>query len=487
VAVKEVIVPPQLSDEERRAAQARVWREARVAAGLAHPGAVTVYDVLEEDGLTYIVMELVEAPSLDELVRRDGPLDPDGAAHIGRQVLDVLRAANAKGIVHRDVKPANVMIRGGQVKLADFGIASVAGDPRLTTAGLVLGSPSFMSPEQAHGAEVGPATDLWSLGATMYFAVEGVSPFDRGQTIPTLTAIVQEEPPPPRRAGWLGPVIMRLLAKEPAARPSGAELADLLGGGGAERAQTVSADRAQTARLPAMEAGVMAAPSAPRTTSALPAPQAGGPVPARRRTGGLWLGVVATAAVAALVVALVVWMVGRTSSGPASGPPHAGASASSRPSPTPPSPKPSPTLQNGVYVDPATGYRITVPQGWLVSHPLENTTDFTEPGSPTHLRVQWTTDPGGDPKKNWEEYAKEFAKQHDHYRKIEITELTYQGHRAAIWEFTYQSGDVTLHAADLGFVTDRYGFALFFQTPEDRWDQSQDLWEGFQRSFSLPS
>ena len=222
VAVKEVVFPPTMSDEERRPAQARVMREARAAARLNHPSAVTLYDVVQDGDGTFIVMELVKAPTLADLVRADGPLAPGRVAELGGQLAGALEAAHAAGIVHRDVKPANVMVPPtGMAKLADFGIASLAGDPQLTSTGLVIGSPAYMAPEQARGEESGPPVDFWALGATMFYAVEGEPPFDRGTSIATLAAVVNDPPRTPRRAGPLGALITALLAKDPGSRPSG--------------------------------------------------------------------------------------------------------------------------------------------------------------------------------------------------------------------------------------------------------------------------
>ncbi|HEX2195381.1 MAG TPA: serine/threonine-protein kinase, partial [Actinomycetota bacterium] len=239
VAVKEVQLPATVPENERAVTRSRVLREARAAARISHPGAVIVYDVVEERGVAsaggqedarpYIVMELVEAPTLDDVVRRDGPLDEPRAARLGLEILGALEAAHSQDIVHRDVKPANVMLpEGRHAKLADFGIASVKGDPGLTATGLVLGSPSYMAPEQAKEDVTGPASDLWSLGATLYFAVEGEPPFDRGQAIPTLTAVVGDEPRPLRRARALRGPIEALLEKDPARRPRAALVRQML-------------------------------------------------------------------------------------------------------------------------------------------------------------------------------------------------------------------------------------------------------------------
>src|SRR5918999_1452137 len=222
VAVKEVVFPPAMAETERRPAQARVLREARAAARLNHPAAVTLFDVVQHQGGTFIVMELVNAPTLADLVRAQGPLSVERVAELGGQIAGALEAAHQAGIVHRDVKPGNVMVPAlGLAKLADFGIASLQGDPQLTSTGLVIGSPAYMAPEQARGEASGPPVDFWALGATMFYAVEGEPPFDRGTSIATLAAVVNDPPRTPRRAGPLGALITPLLAKDPAARPSG--------------------------------------------------------------------------------------------------------------------------------------------------------------------------------------------------------------------------------------------------------------------------
>ncbi len=226
VAIKEVELPPVVRDKQRAALRARVIREARAAARLSHPGAVTLFDVVQDGGQDYIVMELVEGPTLDQLVAEQGPLEPRRAAMVGLRLLATLEAAHRAGIVHRDVKPSNVLVRDdGTTKLTDFGTASLTGDPELTLTGVVVGSPAFMAPEQIKGLEVGPATDLWALGATLYFAVEGDPPFRSSKAqFEVLNAIVNDPPRKARRLGTLGPVIECLLRKEPDQRPGSADV-----------------------------------------------------------------------------------------------------------------------------------------------------------------------------------------------------------------------------------------------------------------------
>ena len=219
VALKEVTFSVDLTDDEREVLRERTMREARAAARLDHPHVTTVYDVVEEDGKPWLVMEHVSARSLQEIVEERGPLAPQAVARIGLDVLDALDAAHEAGIVHRDVKPANVLVdRDGHACLTDFGIATTTGDSSLTTHGALIGSPSYMAPERANGEEPRPPVDLWSLGATLYTAVEGRPPFDRGEAMATLMSVVSEHPAPMLRAGPLEPVLRALLTKDPARR-----------------------------------------------------------------------------------------------------------------------------------------------------------------------------------------------------------------------------------------------------------------------------
>ncbi|RBY95062.1 serine/threonine protein kinase [Blastococcus sp. TBT05-19] len=223
VAVKEVTFSVHVTEEERALLRERTMREARAAGRLEHPHVTTVYDVVEEAGKPWLVMKHVQARSLQEIVEERGPLPPAAVARIGLDVLDALEAAHEIGIVHRDVKPANVLVGpDGSGCLTDFGIATTTGDSSLTTQGALIGSPSYMAPERARGEEPRPAVDLWSLGATLYAAVEGRPPFDRGEAMATLMAVVAEDPAPVVRAGPLGPVLQGLLTKDTAQRTTAA-------------------------------------------------------------------------------------------------------------------------------------------------------------------------------------------------------------------------------------------------------------------------
>jgi hypothetical protein len=229
VAAKEIIWPPHLNDDERETARRRAVREAQMAARLNHPNVVGIYDIVEEDDHPWIIMELLPYRSLRDIVREDGPLTPVQAARVGLGILAALLAAHAEGILHRDVKPANILVGPpDRVVLTDFGIARATDSPTLTNAGMLVGSPSYMAPERARGEQAVAAGDLWALGASLYLAVEGRPPFDRNGALPTLTAVVADEPDPPSHAGPLWPVISGLLRKDPAERMGAAEAEEML-------------------------------------------------------------------------------------------------------------------------------------------------------------------------------------------------------------------------------------------------------------------
>jgi len=219
VAVKEVLLPQGMAAEDRTAMYERTLREARAAAALSHPSVVQVYDVVTEGGRPWIVMELLHARSLADLIISDGPLAPRAVAKIGVALLGALEVAHSAGVLHRDVKPANVLIcTDGRCVLTDFGVARMPSESNLTTPGMVLGSPHFISPERAVGGSFGPPSDLFSLGVSLFTAVEGRPPFDRGDPFETMRAVVEDPPVRPVRAATLAPVLYGLLEKDPAQR-----------------------------------------------------------------------------------------------------------------------------------------------------------------------------------------------------------------------------------------------------------------------------
>ena len=267
VAVKEVQVTTQASPAEAEVIYQRTLREARTAGRLSHPGVVKVFDVVEEAGSPWIIMELVEARSLDRVITEEGPLPPDRAAELGTSLVGALAAAHGAGVLHRDVKPSNVLVTDeGRAVLTDFGIATFAEDLALTQAGMVVGTPGFTAPERIRGEIATPAADLWSLGATLYAAVEGRGPFDRvGGSSVISTGVANEDAPRAPSAGPLGPVIDALLSRDPGTRPDAAT---------AERMLTEAATAARTGPRP-LQDGWLAAEAGREPANSLDAPTDG--------------------------------------------------------------------------------------------------------------------------------------------------------------------------------------------------------------------
>ncbi|PRY48197.1 serine/threonine protein kinase [Geodermatophilus tzadiensis] len=289
IAVKQILLPagtsPGLGDEQRQ----RALREGRIAARLSHPHAITVYDVVLEDGIPYLVMEYLPSRSLAAVLTQEGVLRHDQVAQIGAQLADALAAVHAAGIVHRDVKPGNVLIGEGPrvqglVKITDFGISHAAGDVTLTQTGQITGTPAFLAPEVAQGVEMSAASDVFSLGATLYTCLEGQPPFGMDDNaLRLLHKVAGGEVRPPRRAGSLTRPLTRMLAADPAARPGMTEVRDELAKLAAGRdGDTTTVLLARTDLRPgpteAARPDATATPGAPLPPVSPPTP-AGPPVP----------------------------------------------------------------------------------------------------------------------------------------------------------------------------------------------------------------
>ncbi|HEY2957185.1 MAG TPA: serine/threonine-protein kinase [Actinomycetota bacterium] len=484
VAIKEVLLPAALHHDERARVRARVMREARVAARLNHAGAVTMHDIVDEDGRPFIVMELVEAPTLTDLVAARGPLPPEEVAALGLSLLDTLDAAHRVGIVHRDVKPANVMVRpDGGTKLADFGIASVQDDPGLTaTTGLLAGSPAFMAPEQAEAefGPVGPPTDLWALGATMYFAVEGVPPFDRGGPLATLAAVVYEEPRPATRAGPLAPVLAGLLTKPPADRITAPDLRRKLrrvaaGGRAAESGpHTIATGTQQRAPATTVATQPPAATTArlpldPGRPGASAAPVAASP---RRRSG-------LTAVLVVILLALVgvlTWQVTenrRRQAAPAA-------------SPVTTAPGAGPWSH---YRGEGGTYQVSHPASWRPEPSARNPlVEFHDPANPRRfVRVQVDQD-AQDPLEAWQQVERSFVARHgdDRYRRIALERTVLRNRwRAAAWEFTYVLDGRPTRVYDLAVTTRNRRYAVQFQSDEPDWPATRPVLDGVLADLEL--
>jgi tRNA A-37 threonylcarbamoyl transferase component Bud32 len=338
VAVKELRPPAGVSEAEQDVFRRRALAEARSAARLTHPNAVTLYDVIPAspaDDALYLIMEYVDGDTLGQVVERAGPLSEPRAAGIALQMLSILDAAHALGIVHRDIKPANIMITAaGQVKLADFGIAHVVGGTRLTGSG-VIGTPAYMAPEQLQGLDITPAVDLWALGATLYDAVAGRSPFERQTTAATFHAILMADLPPAPCGPPLAPVITGLLVRDPAQRMSTQQARALLTGPAvppagppgpptsAGQAWAPGPGRTAVAASPG-NTWALGPEGTPVATGSQLGPAAGRP-PGRRRA--LLAGAGAVVVVAAAAVIAVTMLHGSSGSGTAAGGSSAGAPA----------------------------------------------------------------------------------------------------------------------------------------------------------------
>jgi eukaryotic-like serine/threonine-protein kinase len=291
VAAKECVLPTGATDSEREVFCARTIREARSAARLRHPGIVTIHDHFDQDGSPWIIMELVPGRSLADEIEQ-APLPPMRVAEIGRQMLEALCIAHRNGVVHRDIKPSNVLLEGDKVFLTDFGIAAIDDDTAITKSGMIIGTPAYMAPEQAGGGQPTSLSDLWSLGATLYAAVEGIAPYTGPNAGAIFTALAINEPPRTRNAGVLEPVIRGLLCKDPDLRMQADEASrlfdDILGG---------------SARKPAVRAGHLAPPRQGRA----PTPAEPRHLPRVRRAPRN-SALLAASAIGGLVATLFIWL-----------------------------------------------------------------------------------------------------------------------------------------------------------------------------------
>ena len=336
VALKQLGLAPGVGNPDLERAE----REARLAARLNHPHVVAVFDLVQEGEDHWLVMEYVEGRTLAQLVRDDGALSPDEAAPLLRQAADALAAAHASGIVHRDVKPSNILVTAeGQVKLSDFGIARAEADASLTQTGLVTGSPAYLAPEVASGQLATAAADVWSLGATTFHALSGRPPYEVGDNLMgALYRIVHEDPPRLANAGWLAPLLASTMTKEPADRWPMTQVRDFLDGGplaAAAVAERVATDTATTLRPVPVPVPVPAGPPAGDGTQVLtstpqPPPPAPAPAPRRRRgPSGAVVGLLVGLAVVLLFL-FFAWLFGAfdTQDGQASDSTPAGGSTS---------------------------------------------------------------------------------------------------------------------------------------------------------------
>lgn len=498
VAIKEIVPPPGLTDQARQELRVRSLREARAIARLDHVNAVRVFDVLlGGGGDPWIVMEYVPSRSLDEQLATDGPIPPARAAEIGLGVLGALRAAHRAGIMHRDVKPANILLgTDGRIVLTDFGLATATEDTNLTLTGIVLGSPAYVSPERAMTGTVGPEGDLWSLGATLFAAVEGQSPYARPSSLMSLTALATEPPPVARHAGPLAPVLEGLLRKDPAERMDADTVEKLLrqvASGAVPAAATAPGTLALTAAtvevptaLPAVTrpTGASLAPTglAPASlatagpTPTGPADGTGRDVPSRRLRPA-WLVGAMTVLLLVLGIGIGIPLATRQSDD------DAGLWAESPSGAADPTPTDAPGAGSGgapaqlswsTYRD-ASGFSLPAPKEWQIVR-RDGRVEFREPDGDRVLVVSRTTTPRTDPVAEVTAQEKTLPSDGTYrdYRRIRIVAVNYQL-SAADWEWQHTNGsDQVVHVRQRTFVTGKQqGYTIVWSTPESSWSVSE--------------
>jgi eukaryotic-like serine/threonine-protein kinase len=478
VAMKEVIPPEWLDAAERAELRQRTLREARTAARLSHPHVVQVYDVVHTEEWPWIVMEYVPARSLQQVIERDGPLPPRRVAQIGLAVLDALTTAHHAGVLHRDIKPHNVLVGDdGRVVLTDFGLATFdPSDGAITHAGVVMGSPQYVAPERARDGVSSRQADMWSLGATLYAAVEGQSPYARASSMETLTALATQPPDPAVRAGPLKPVLDGLLRKDPRQRAGVAEVKGLL-------------------RRAALSEG-----AEPRPEAALTRPR-----PGRRRAllGAVALGVVAAAGVWA-AAALRAEPPASQPSGVASGAatttpttgtawgvracdmPDAAPTGAQTLTPIAPEASPPPSemaLVKGFswHTDPA-GFRVGAPDGWTYFQ-VGTTVCFRDPAGVGVLGVL-AIPPAANPLPALEREERRLleAGVMPGYDRVRLARVDYPI-AGAEWEYTFDDRG-RRHAAALYFpASATRAYLVFWATREPDWQVSRAKYDVVRASF----
>ncbi|WP_437097124.1 serine/threonine-protein kinase [Streptomyces sp. enrichment culture] len=507
VAVKELTAALYVSDSEQAMLLARTRAEARAAARINHSAVVTVHDVLEHDGRPWIVMELVEGSSLADAVKDRGRVEPREAARVGLWVLRALRAAHTAGVLHRDVKPGNVLLgRDGRVLLTDFGIAQIDGDTAITRTGEVVGSVDYLAPERVRGHDPGPSSDLWALGATLYTAVEGRSPFRRTSPLSTMQAVVEEEAAEPQHAGPLAPVIGALLRKDPATRPDAAEAEQML----AEAAEGRRPDAAQAYVPTQAVAAHVPLPHATRPNTVLPpqVPSATGPtavhppqapaVAAPRRRGRLVALVVALAALVGGGTAVVLQQgdEGTGRNGTSAGP-------SGTPAPTPDATGTGATGSTGGL--PAGWVRRTDPYGFSVVLPGEDwervvfdeetrQVDYTPDGGKHFLRIAVDDSPDfDDPYAHLSDLDQQIGRRLVDYRRVGLERRLYRDRESARLEYTWTAlaKDTDFpgpyRAVDQMYLSrDGVEYAIYMAGPAEDWATTSRQFETVLRGWREP-
>ncbi|WP_326810878.1 protein kinase [Streptomyces scopuliridis] len=536
VAIKELTAGRYVSEADRAVLHQRTQKEARAAARISHPAVVTVHDVLEHDGRPWIVMQYVDGPSLADAVKESGRIDHREAARIGLAVLGALRAAHAAGVLHRDVKPGNVLLaRDGRVLLTDFGIAAIEGDSTITRTGELIGSIDYLAPERVRGGDPGPASDLWSLGVTLYTAVQGVSPFRRSSPLSTMQAVVTDEPDHPDHAGPLAPVIAGLLRKDPDGRPGAERSEHMLREVAEGRTAAGAEEQEPTRHLPYGERQSAAAqpqpagpPFAPAVTvpatgpvpgptpssPTVPAPQAPPSGPGRRNRWRTTLVAVVVAAVlggGAGFAALKYADDGSSTDnaggqsaneapaddttagdGPAGGPTEGPTDGATADGTAGEGDAGSGTTPEGwTRVEAEEGFSLNVPQGWE-RQVSGDQIDYTPDNGRHLIRISVGTPDFDTPYAHMLSMEKS-VQNFPEYARLQLAPNNYRDKaKAALWEFTWteKTGNPgKRHAIDQIYYSDDSGteYAIYMAGPEEDWATTRKQFDAVLRSWQAPA
>ncbi|MER5657614.1 protein kinase [Streptomyces sp. NPDC002131] len=529
VAVKELTAALYAAEGDRARLLARTHAEARAAARINHSAVVTIHDVLDHDNRPWIVMELVEGNSLADEVKDRGRIEPTEAARIGLWVLRGLRAAHAAGVLHRDVKPGNVLLSPDRrVLLTDFGIAQVEGDTTITRTGEIVGSVDYLAPERVRGHDPGPSSDLWALGATLYTAVEGRSPFRRTSPLTTMQAVVDEDPEPPRNAGALEPVIAALLSKEPEARPGPAEAEEMLTEAAEGRRPRTAQAHVPTARHTDTRVdpnavrgnapggngthggGTHGGPSfgggpygpstggaGPAGTAYQPLPAPGGPVPGKRRRGRTVALVLVLAAVVggggAVVMRYADGWRHDTSSVSTGG--SKGTGTGDKPTPTPSdsaSKAPADSLPKGwVRVKDPLGFRLALPGKDWKRTVNGSQIDYSPDGGQHFVRIAIDESPDFDDPYRHQLDLQQQLKKLKNYTSDGPGANTFRDCRGSLWDFTWTAEEGKtdfpgLRRAIEETYISRKGveYAIYMSSPLEDWIVTRQQFGAVLRSWA---